>query len=845
MSKHPGGSAESIAAHIQKLIVDDNLTAAQAVAIAAPAPPLPTSTRRPGRVDTIEISGVRGFGPPQTLRLSTGLTILHAANGVGKTSFCDALELVTLGATSTSAQHPDASAETRDSVIIPHRNQAGAIPFPPRVLVRWGVVDATGSSWTGTFGRPADDPPPIAVLPRRRLRDVIGAKQTERLERLGTSLGLSEAVATWQQAAKLVRGLAAIPEAPNQDVAALARAVQDAPTPWHHRERAAVSAAVRAAARDRVSAAPERPDRVPPRVSAPVPLAALHDARTALDHLESSGDDVDSPDGQELPVALIEALDGAVEHSPVGGVCPLCDDGRLTAERVSELREMIMRAQARVERESRRGDLAEALLRLVAESEPWIPPAHSAHQAPDGPEREWGDTLEALQRLVERRRATVATIRLDDTVDLRTILGQLSALDTDIATHARRLSEARDAALERAARARERSEIRASEVDGLLAAAVDHVIAVARADALRGQLAEAATELGAHARRVVDDRIAGLAGPINAWLRVLRPAGTPEITVECTRTSGRPGIRFKIADSSPDGQPRPDALGRFSDSQLDMLGLAVQMARLDREMPGSALVLDDPTDMLDADTLAQFARGGIPRMLAGGDDAPPRQVVVVTHCRSFVQQLWSVSAEHRTMHTVQDYIEQQVDADDRFAVFSPRTSLGIFTKADSFYRENVERASGLLWFRSAFGNQVRGVLEMCAAELVTVLGVDHEKRFTAQSITLAQKMAELSREFGERVAVVDRCGSRAEHGPGEPDRRLLAGILTHWGSYWLNQSSHADVVLPGMEHIREFHVQIGRLARALSGDERVARDEWATSSRMALALRTCPRCPPS
>ena len=130
--------------------------------------------------------------------------------------------------------------------------------------------------------------------------------------------------------------------------------------------------------------------------------------------------------------------------------------------------------------------------------------------------------------------------------------------------------------------------------------------------------------------------------------------GTPRISLSAKATSGRPSLDLLVA-GLPGSASAPHATGYLSDAQLDMLGMSAHLARIERDHPGSTIVIDDPSDMLDSTSRRALASKGISRLL-DGEGSSAHQVLVLTHDDQLVRDLWD-GHRHRNPATVQDTME--------------------------------------------------------------------------------------------------------------------------------------------------------------------------------------------
>lgn len=141
-----------------------------------------------------------------------------------------------------------------------------------------------------------------------------------------------------------------------------------------------------------------------------------------------------------------------------------------------------------------------------------------------------------------------------------------------------------------------------------------------RVEAL-GRLIQAAEEA------LLDERFDNMGSEIDRWWATLRPNELVRFGGVGRRASGRRYVnltaKLAVSDDSPP-QVR-DAVGVFSDSQLNALGLAAFLAR-QRLLDSPVVVLDDPLPGYDPDHQVTFAASTITELLNDGV-----QIILLTH----------------------------------------------------------------------------------------------------------------------------------------------------------------------------------------------------------------------
>lgn len=165
------------------------------------------------------------------------------------------------------------------------------------------------------------------------------------------------------------------------------------------------------------------------------------------------------------------------------------------------------------------------------------------------------------------------------------------------------------------------------EVCGALDALVEEVRASAASSARRQDLTTALEAIDAAKVEVFDAKYEALSGEIKRWWGLMRPGELTEFEGVRRRGTGRRFIDFKAGLRQGAGRPgvERDAVGVFSDSQLNCLGLSAFLARCVRQRV-PFVILDDPVLATDEGHRTTFARHVVEALLAAGV-----QALVTTH----------------------------------------------------------------------------------------------------------------------------------------------------------------------------------------------------------------------
>lgn len=805
-------------------------------------PPITEAAAFDGKIRTISIAGVRAFAAKQTLKLSDGLTVVYAANGSGKTSITDAIELAVYGATTRMLGNEGNQSEVKDSAHIGHALADGSkSEVSPRVEFTWtesvGTNKLNSSIWDGTFGRPAVPvAPPVRVIARRRLREMVAASGVERAQRLGSSLGINEFSDSLDSAIQI---LSKIKPGLDLPVNLPSMVIQDIS------ERLSGNDATQPAEIDawfsgRTSdprPAPSCPVYVarPPAVPELTKLVALGREWSAT---ESQG--TAEPKLSETERLMLSSF---LDVAGAGDECPTCRAGIVQTRRLADIRQLLDAHSANSDRFEQRISLRARFETVVREyrhmplsweivprtgSESSGREHEAAHDVVAEVSKRWNKTTadflalfqdEPLlsQPFVDKAIAAIglmSDIHDDANVAVETLEGSCR--------NATQINQQADPIAEWARSNRHRC-----------AEIVLYFQDLLRQEVLSKRCGEAVDYLKGRRLAAIDERLAELAEPINDWLAVLAPEHTPRIHLEAKPTSGRPALKVYV-DSA---DIKIDALGRLSDSQLDMLGLAAHFALLDREDKGIPLVIDDPTDMLDRATREKLASDGIAKLMSGHGSA--RQVIVLTHDDEFVKELWKHARDHPPA-IAQDYIEVERSRDDAYAVLVSRTAKSSVYQARQLLNDYREKNSHRLWFRSALATHVRQAAELFAKELATVLGPSGHNRLSAQpeDSMLSQTSDLVLKDLKELSGQLGECGS-SHHIPAIRKIGNIRDLLDNWIGPTLNSGAHADTSLPEAASAKKVLEHLDALCSELEAPGGLSRSAWTTESTIALALAPC------
>ncbi len=164
------------------------------------------------------------------------------------------------------------------------------------------------------------------------------------------------------------------------------------------------------------------------------------------------------------------------------------------------------------------------------------------------------------------------------------------------------------------------------EVCSALDPLVEEVRSSAAASARRQDLATALEAIDTAKAEVFDSKFDALSGEIKRWWGLMRPGELTDFEGVRRRGTGRRFIDFKAGLRLGAGRPsvERDAVGVFSDSQLNCLGLSAFLARCIRQKV-PFIILDDPVLATDEGHRTTFARHVVEALTADV------HVLVTTH----------------------------------------------------------------------------------------------------------------------------------------------------------------------------------------------------------------------
>lgn len=379
------------------------------------------------------------------------------------------------------------------------------------------------------------------------------------------------------------------------------------------------------------------------------------------------------------------------------------------------------------------------------------------------------DTVARLVELVRRR----ADIPDDEKVDLTAMRSALSVYKEHLA------EDSTVNSLRHAVEPVLRSRMQAGGTQELLLTAglVDEIVeerhAALRRTSASKRLGRADRALQKAAATVLDERFAAMSGAIEQWWNTIRPEELVGFAGVKRRASGAVFVNLVGAlQSELQGDTvERDALGVFSDSQLNALGLSTFLARA--ELVGAPFVfLDDPIPGSDGDHRLTFVQNTLAALLGSG-----AQVVITTYDPKLAEHAQTLNEQHEpitydlTLSNVAEGTEPS-QTSDQFSNYMLQGEDGL----------NAPTAGGRANSSGAYRRAAERLAKQIVATNLTAAGTptsisDVEKKATVLGdlIPLVSPYALTSDEKG-KWKVIPRVLNPGNHDDGAPSTNELKTI---------------------------------------------------------------------
>lgn len=345
------------------------------------------------------------------------------------------------------------------------------------------------------------------------------------------------------------------------------------------------------------------------------------------------------------------------------------------------------------------------------------------------------------------------------------------------------------------------------------------------AKALGARLSELREESKNYFSTILLTRLEPIREDIVSWWNLLRPAETDfDFSVKVSTTTKTPQVRFTC---TPVGQSTKktraqNAIAVMSDSQLDVLSLAITLASHCSDYPDGLVWLDDPTDMFDDLTQNAFCGKALPRLVESG-----AKVVLATHSKHIVEKVWTSVAEKRFGNSDDELagksfgdsiLQVNIEAADgpagerscsRFVPFDVASIKGDVERAI-----DEAKAGGGLWSvgqRIRVANLVRRYAEAILASLLDVLEQVCARPPYRSNIKLSDDKATLKSYLDGVLTMTEKMRSvlaylEQQNRSGGPLQSIVnqveLGVDAVDGSL-LNSGSHASAVVPTVSELKD------------------------------------------
>lgn len=306
---------------------------------------------------------------------------------------------------------------------------------------------------------------------------------------------------------------------------------------------------------------------------------------------------------------------------------------------------------------------------------------------------------------------------------------------------------------------------------------------------------------------------------IEKWWSIMAPSHTDfDLKVNVKTGLAKPKVEFLCtfgAEAETQKRVEKHALGHMSDSQLDLLSLAIEFAGHTSE--AGLLWLDDPTDMLDDQTRKSFCTMALPELVDQGI-----QVALATHSRAIVHHCWEAAYSSEGSAFGDSFRQVNIEVltteagaypTARFApsdIVSARRNVAVIKKE---IQENKKQWS--LASRSMYANQLRRYAEFVLSSAVDLLlqianGAPYRSGLSLSdnSSTLDNYRSQLIQiqEF-LRSIVTARASTGLRKNMEHAFDRLVSNAIEISNSI-LNEGSHASTSVPTFAELEQIHSTI-------------------------------------
>ena len=565
--------------------------------------------------ETLRLCNVRKFRSLTEIPFGPGFNLIYAPNGVGKTTLTDTLELIKTGATPRARAYRVNAIEVKDDVnLVSWGNE------DQKAFAELRSVDGDVYQWDTSKTESFYAETPVKSISRLNLRSRIDGKPQERFDFIRSLLPGNDFGAVVDQAQNKINDIKEQIDLAEEKLGDLQRKAEGLGYPVQMSLFSDIRTDINGLETGSRAQLEE--------------LTRLREYRTRLRRL------CDDLDGLELecePVFSIteprepEADESLLAMSELVSVvdgdesCPLCLDGVLTTTRVKKIRKELeaysayndAKAQYKQERSQ-----FEAVKKAWEQSRSRL---ETLLQEIDEVEEMSGSSLNfaafSWEELEERRKKTASSLSIKlkeaDQIYLEKIEADNLRRQRDLEEFWENTSDWGESDLERSRNLRDYLGISAKRAD----------------------LNNAVDELKQLKDKIVEARLKSIKEPVLGWWDILCPEKVDYDLEFLVKEKKKPGIDLycvpRVLSGRPKRSTKRHAMGTLSESQVDLLAMAFNLATLEEEIGQGMVWLDDPSDSLDESNINNFIRHVIPELLRNG-----HQVVLCTHSRVMVKKIW-------------------------------------------------------------------------------------------------------------------------------------------------------------------------------------------------------------
>lgn len=755
--------------------------------------------------ETLRLCNVRKFRSLTEIPFGPGFNLIYAPNGVGKTTLTDALELIKTGVTPRARAYRVNAIEVRDGDNLVSWGKEGQKAFAELRSVN-GDIYQWDTSETERFYPEA----PVKSISRLNLRSRIDGKPQERFDFIRSLLPGNDFGAVVDEAQCKINAIKEQIEIAEEVLGDLQRKAEG----LGYSVQRSFFSDIRTDINGLETGSRAQLDELTRLREYRTKLRSLCDD---LDGLELKGEPVffisepKEPEADESLLAmseLVKVVDGDEN-------CPLCLDGVLTTARVENIRKELeaysvyndAKAQYKQERsqfeaakkawDQTRSQLA-TLLQEIDEVEEVSDPSLNC-------------VALSSEELEERRKKTASSLSIKlEEADQK----YQEVLEADNLKKRRDLEEFWENTSDWGEDDLERNQnLR------------DYLAVGAR----RTDLNNAVDELKQLKDKIVEARLKSIKQPVLKWWDLLCPEKVDYDLEFLVKEKKKPGIDLycvpRVLSGRSKRSAKRHAMGTLSESQVDLLAMAFNLATLEEEIGQGMVWLDDPSDSLDESNIDNFIRHVIPELLGKG-----YQVVLCTHSRVMVKKIWD------NYSSIVEPIRGKIDWNETFrqvnldlqpsnssdvalnfeVVCSP---FDVESAVDDFAKtfDSVDGNTGEIYrlgTRLRLANNLRRVWEFVLAEVLDSLNPLLAVR-EGESVPAVQErtatLGELRKGLSVKIAAIIR--DVKNHQGDEKVEKQKIGLIKSLdrlldkvnavNAAILNEGSHASVVVPEYREIKD------------------------------------------